>query len=116
VAAKDQDPGHPPALPLDGPDCAATRQGGHAGYRSLFAEMLIEEARDLGEHLLDLGRVRVEIVLGVRHALVDLQFGLDARAAQLAVRSSIRQPGFLKLVGASGRRISESCYARMTLL
>jgi hypothetical protein len=52
---------------------------------ALFTEVLIEEPRDLGEDLLGLGRVRVEIVLRVRHALIDLKFGLDARAAKLAV-------------------------------
>ena len=32
------------------------------------------------------GAYGVEIILGVRHALVDLQIGLDAGLAQLAVR------------------------------
>jgi hypothetical protein len=51
--------------------------------RTLFAEMAIEEARDFREHLLCLGRVRVEIVLGVRHTLVDLKFRFDAGPAKL---------------------------------
>jgi hypothetical protein len=69
VAAKDQGPvqSYPPALPLNGPDWAGAQLAliGHAGTpgvlnacggftrsvsrEALFAEVLIEEARDLSE-------------------------------------------------------------------
>ena len=54
--------------------------------RGSLAEMLVEEPRDLGEDLLGLRRRGVEIVLGVRHALVDLKLCFDPGAAKLAVR------------------------------
>jgi hypothetical protein len=41
------------------------------------AEVLVEEPPYLGKDFLGLGRVGVENVLGVRHALIDLKFGLD---------------------------------------
>src|SRR6516225_2385051 len=53
--------------------------------RSL-TEMLVEEPCDFGKGLLGLGRVSVEQILRVRHALVDLQLRLDAGLAQLAMR------------------------------
>jgi hypothetical protein len=56
-----------------------------ATFESL-AEVLVEEARDLGKDLPGLRGIVVEIVLGVRHALVDLKLGFDTGAAKLAVR------------------------------
>src|SRR3989442_1273259 len=53
----------------------------------LLAEMLVEEARDLLEGVLAFRRARVAIPGAVRLALEDLEHGLDARLAQLAMHA-----------------------------
>src|ERR1700733_12432576 len=66
----------PPPQPL--PHCCATGEGRGNSFR----QVLVEEAGDLREHLVVLGRERVAIIGGVRHAFVDLQLGLDTGLAQ----------------------------------
>ena len=71
----------------------------------LLPEMLIEEARDLGEYFLRLRRVGVEVVLRMRHALEHLQVGIHAGAAELAVgQHGEAEEQVARAAGENGRR------------
>ena len=58
--------------------------------RRLSREMLVEEAGDLAERLLGLGRKGIEIVLRVRHALEHLQLGSTPARRSLRWVSTVR--------------------------
>src|SRR5450631_854197 len=50
-----------------------------------FFEMPIEEPRNVGEGLAGLRRIDVELVLGMRLPLIDIEIGNDTGAAQFAM-------------------------------
>src|SRR6266700_3513494 len=52
----------------------------------LFLEMPVEEFGNVGEGLPGLGRIDVELVLGMRLPLIDVEVGDHACAAQFAMR------------------------------
>jgi hypothetical protein len=63
-------------------------RGADAGFEStLFSEVLVEETSDLLERLFGLGRGSVSVILGVGFALINLQYCLHARLAQLAIHT-----------------------------
>ena len=71
----------------------------------LLPQVLVEEARDLAERLLGLRRIRVEVVLRVRHALEHLQLRLHAGATELAVgQNGQAQEQVARAAGENGRR------------
>src|SRR5579872_3282048 len=75
--------------------------------QSLFSQMAIEEARNLLEHFLRLGRSVVADVMRVRHPLIDLKRCFHASLTKLAMNANrVAQKQVARAAGQDGRRES----------
>jgi hypothetical protein len=85
--------------PLDRRGIAPQQQNRSRSYKAPFAEVLIEEARDPRVNTSLVSGRRGRSCTGVRQALVDLQFGLDASTAQLAMQHCQAQKQIARSAG-----------------